>query len=92
MSLLEDLLLKGKKMNDFAKADKILEQYRIENKNKLEKRKQTINKEIPEYETLTNKIRLLNISMIKNIKSSISTEEDRDKQELEKLKEKRKKL
>ena len=48
-------------MNDFAKADKILEQYRIENKNKLEKRKQIINKEIPEYETLTNKIKLINI-------------------------------
>ncbi|WP_099203657.1 ATP-binding protein [Miniphocaeibacter massiliensis] len=79
-------------MNDYLYADKIIENTRLENKKKLDSRKKEIELKIPEYNIFTNKIKLLNLDLIKNIKSNNEANELKIKNEIEELKKKREDL
>ena len=76
-------------MNDFIKADKIIENSRLDNEKKLFKKQEEIYKTIPEYKILTEKIKLLNLSLINTIRNKDEETEKKIREEIKLFKNKR---
>lgn len=79
-------------MNDFIKADKIIEKNRYKNLEELKLKEEEVKSDIYEYEILTNKIKLLNISLMNNIKIGNKEKQEEIETEIKNLKSDRAKL
>lgn len=76
-------------MNDFIKADKIIENNKRKNIQRLEIKKEEIGRKIPEYNNISDKIKQLNISLLNKIYENNENQISKIEREIKLLKEKR---